>query len=144
MGILSVTHFHILLSCFFSVALIYGETRQPAVGSPQVRAEALLRQGKTSEAVSLLLQLHESQPQNSQICLQLGIGYTQLQQLEKAAEFYRKALRLNPRLIAARKNLATVLWFLNQKEKSVEEFLGVLKMAPSDPVPHLYLGSWEF
>src|SRR5437867_10161711 len=46
--------------------------------------------------------------------------------------------------MAARKNLSTVLWFLNQKEKSVEEFLGILKMAPSDPVPHLYLGSWEY
>jgi len=147
-GIRRVGQFHIrtllcVLFCFFSLALVEGEAGQTSTSS-QVRAESLLQQGKPSEAVSLLLQLHESQPQNSQICLQLGIAYTQLEQLEKAADFYRKALRLNPRLMAARKNLATVLWFLNQKEKSVEEFLGILKMAPSDPVPHLYLGSWEY
>ena len=122
-GIRRVGQFHIrtlpcVLFCFFSLALVEGEAGQTSTSS-QVRAESLLQQGKPSEAVPLLLQLHESQPHNSQICLQLGIAYTQLEQLEKAANFYREALRLDLRLMAARKNLATVIWFL-------------------------YLGSWEY
>src|SRR5262249_42934682 len=56
-------------------------------------AEALLKQGKVNEALPLLLQLHKSQPQNSQVCLQLGLAYTQLQQLDKAVDFYTKVLK---------------------------------------------------
>jgi tetratricopeptide (TPR) repeat protein len=117
------------------------------MGMPQglgSRAEALLRQGKTEEALTLLLQIHRSQPSNAEVCLQIGIAYTELQQLAKAVEFYRKALKINPRFLAARKNLGTVLWFLNQKPESEREFQLVLKARPADPVPHLYLGSLEY
>jgi superkiller protein 3 len=106
--------------------------------------EDMLKQGKAGEALPLLLQIHLSQPNNAQVCLQIGIAYTELQQLAKAAEFYRKALKINPHFLAARRNLATVLWFLSQKAESEREFLVVLKARPDDSVAHLYLGSLEY
>jgi superkiller protein 3 len=108
------------------------------------QAETLLKQGKTGEALPLLLRLHQSQPGNWRICHQLALAYTQLQQLEKAQEFYRKTLSINPGFLPARKNLAIVLWFLGRKQESELEFRPLVKALPGDPVPHLYLGLAEY
>ena len=113
-----------------------------ALRGPDV--EALLQQGKPTEALPILNRLHDAEPHNVRVCYQLGLAYTQLQEFVRAAEFYRKALKLNPGFVAARKNLGTVLWFSNQKEASVQEFRTVLRSLPNDPVSHLYLGSQAY
>ncbi|MFN7997732.1 MAG: tetratricopeptide repeat protein [Bryobacteraceae bacterium] len=79
-------------------------------------------------------------PTSADFCQQIGIAYTMLEDFPHAEEFYRSALRLNPQFVAARKNLATVLWFEDRKDESQREFLAVAKAKPEDPVPHLYLG----
>src|SRR5579872_1117930 len=75
-------------------------------------AQALLRQNKAREALPILLALHASGPADANVCQQIGIAYTQLEDLPHAETFYREAVRLNPQFWAARKNLGTVLWFL--------------------------------
>jgi Flp pilus assembly protein TadD len=104
------------------------------------KAQALLKQERAQDALPILLELHRSDPSNANICQQTGIAYTQLEDFTNAAKFYREALRLNPNFIAARKNLGTVLWFMDRKDESEREFIAVMKAAPADPVPHLYLG----
>jgi tetratricopeptide (TPR) repeat protein len=138
-GILSILF---ILSVRISSPIIVATQEQSSAAPAAV--EALLKQGKVHEALPLLLQLHQSQPQNSQVCLQLGAVYTQLQQLDKAVDFYTKALKINPGITPARRNLATVLWFLNQKEESVREFSRLLKTYPNDSVAHFYLGTFEY
>jgi tetratricopeptide (TPR) repeat protein len=108
--------------------------------APLARAQALLKQGKAQDALELLLDLHRSQPSDANVCQQIGIAYTQLEILPEAEKFYREAVRLNPQFWAARKNLGTVLWFLDRKGESEREFLAVTKVLPADLVPHLYLG----
>jgi Flp pilus assembly protein TadD len=93
-----------------------------------------------SSSLANLLELHRSEPSNPNICQQIGIAYIQSQELDKAEPFFREAVRLNPQFWAARKNLATVLWFLDRKAESEREFQTVAKGLPADPVPHLYLG----
>lgn len=93
-----------------------------------------------SPSLASLLELRRTQPSNANVCQQIGIAYTQLQELEKAEPFFREAVRLNPQFWAARKNLATVLWFLDRKTEAEREFQTVTKASPADPVPHLYLG----
>lgn len=73
-----------------------------------------------------------------------GVAYSRSGQLEQAAASFRKALALKPDFLAARKNLATVLWFLNRKQESEREFLSLVKLLPGDPVPRLYLGLAAF
>jgi tetratricopeptide (TPR) repeat protein len=96
--------------------------------------------GQQSLSLDHLLELHRSDPSNANICQQIGVAYIQLEQLDKAEPFFREALRLDPQFTAARKNLATVLWFLDRKAESEREFQAVTKVSPADPVPHLYLG----
>jgi tetratricopeptide (TPR) repeat protein len=107
--------------------------------APLARAQALLRQGKAQDALVILLAVHRSEPSNADVCQQIGIAYTQLEDLAHAEEFYREAVRLNPQFWAARKNLGTVLWYLDRKEESEREFQAVTRVLPADPVPHLYL-----
>ena len=88
----------------------------------------LSRQGSAEDARSLSALMQE------------GIACTRSGELEKAAALFRKALELKPDFLPARKNLATVLWFLNRKQESEREFLSLVKLLPNDPAPHLYLG----
>ncbi len=115
----------------------------PPQGNPAAtlaEAQGLIQQGKAAEALPSLLQLQKAEPANWQACHLIGIVYTQLQQLDKARDAYRKAVQLNPGFAPARKNLAVVLWFLGDHAAGEREFLAVASKAPADPVPQLYLG----
>ena len=93
-----------------------------------------------SATLDALLAKHRADPSNPNICQQIGVAFTQSQEFDKAETFFREAVRLNPQFWAARKNLATVLWFLDRKAESEREFQEVTRVLPADPVPHLYLG----
>jgi tetratricopeptide (TPR) repeat protein len=87
-----------------------------------------------------LLQRHSAAPTDWKVCFELGNFYVGVQKLEDALGFYSKAAKLNPSFVPARKNRATVLWFLNRKKEAAHEFTLLLPLSPKDPVPHLYLG----
>jgi Flp pilus assembly protein TadD len=123
-----------LLVCL--LVLVPAEAQQ----SPADQAQALLKESKAERALPILLQLHRDEPSNPNLCQQIGVIYTQLNDLAHAEEFYREAVRLDPQFYAARKNHGIVLWFLNRKVESEHEFLVVTRARPADPVPHLYLG----
>ncbi|MEW5974974.1 MAG: tetratricopeptide repeat protein [Acidobacteriota bacterium] len=112
--------------------------------SERQKAEELLKAGRVEEALPLLLNQHRLQPADAALSYQIGLAYTRLEQLDSAAEFYRKALHVNPRLIPARRNLATVLWFQGQKTESEKQFHAVSKVQPEDPIAHFYLGVAAF
>jgi Flp pilus assembly protein TadD len=91
-----------------------------------------------------LLDQHRTQPSDWRLCNQIAIHYTQAQEFERAAEFFRKVLELNPQFIPARKNLAVVLWFGGKKLEAESQFRNLLQITPNDPVPHLYLGLADY
>jgi tetratricopeptide (TPR) repeat protein len=113
---------------------------QRTESSSTAKAEALIRQGNAREALALLLEQQKSSPGDWQVCHLIGLAYTQQQKLDSARDYYRKALALNSAFLPARKNLAIVLWFLEDRAASEREFHAVAKAAPADPVPQLYLG----
>jgi tetratricopeptide (TPR) repeat protein len=115
-----------------------------AQDEPLRRAEALIKAGRPAEALPILLQVHRSDPRSLPACQQLGLAYTALQQFANAAEFFRKALQINPHFLPARKDLGTVLWYAGQKRDSEREFASILKTHPDDSVSHLYIGLAEF
>jgi superkiller protein 3 len=129
------------LSLFAQAGTTVPQSQAP---SEVARAEKLLREDRAAEALPLLLAAYGAAPKDFRICHLVGLAYTTMQQFEKASEFYRKALQLNPGFVPSRKNLATVLWFSNRKAEAEREFLSVAKARPDDPVPHFYLGTLEY
>ena len=87
-----------------------------------------------------LLSRYQSEPNNALLCEQIGVLYTRQNDFEPAAGFFQKALALDPQRVPAKKNLATVLWFLGRKSESTALFSELEKRIPNDPVPQLYLG----
>ncbi|MEB2359753.1 MAG: tetratricopeptide repeat protein [Bryobacteraceae bacterium] len=99
--------------------------------------------GQPNQSLAGLLERHRANPDNAEVCHRIGIAYLNAEKLEDAAAFFRKAVALAPSFVAARKNLATVLWFLGLYGESEREFQTVLRQSPKDPVPHLYIGLAE-
>jgi tetratricopeptide (TPR) repeat protein len=92
------------------------------------------------EPLPRLLEQYGSGSPSAALCDRIGIAYTRAGDLAHAEEFFRNALKIDPGVLSARKNLGTVLWFLNRHGESEREFLQVVKSAPKDPVARLYLG----
>jgi tetratricopeptide (TPR) repeat protein len=86
-----------------------------------------------------LLARYQAEP-NALLCEQIGIAYVGSGQFEKAADFFRQAVHLDPSRVSAEKNLGTVLWFAGRKVESERIFHSLEKRLPNDPVPQLYLG----
>ena len=121
-------------------ALLIAFAGARAQQAPLEKAQALLKTGRPRDALTILLELDRSAPPDANRAQMIGVAYTQLESFADAEKYYREAVRLNPRFWAARKNLATMLWFLDRKPESEREFLAVTGALPTDPVPHLYLG----
>jgi tetratricopeptide (TPR) repeat protein len=94
----------------------------------------------TSASVEAMLERYRSEPGNALLCEQIGVAYTRINDFNKAADFFRKAVELDPGRTSAQKNLATILWFLGRKDESATIFRSLERRIPKDPVPHLYLG----
>jgi tetratricopeptide (TPR) repeat protein len=92
------------------------------------------------ESLETLLQRYQSDPRNGNLCEKIALTYTEANDFNKAAEFFRKAIQLEPQRIPPKKNLATVLWFGGNKAESEKLFRSLELQIPNDPVPHLYLG----
>jgi tetratricopeptide (TPR) repeat protein len=92
------------------------------------------------EPLARLLEQYRSAPPSAALCDRIGVAYTQAGDLANAETFFRNALKIDSGLLSARKNLGTVLWFLNRRGESEQQFRVVAKAAPKDPVAQLYLG----
>jgi tetratricopeptide (TPR) repeat protein len=75
---------------------------------------------------------------------QAGLAQVQSNQLAAAKISFAKAAAANPGFLPARKNLATVLWFLNERVASEKAFREILKTHPAEKTAHLYVGLAEF
>ena len=86
-----------------------------------------------------LLTAYRTAPSDWRLCYQIGLQYVELQELNQALSFFAKASAVNPQFVPARKNQATVLWFLGRRKESEQAFLKILPLAPADPTVHFYL-----
>lgn len=90
--------------------------------------------------LSDLLNRFGAEPGSALLCEQIGVAYTKAGNLVQAAVFFQKTVQIDPQHIPARKNLATVLWFLGRRKESENLFRDLERRVPDDPVPQLYLG----
>ncbi|MFP5234564.1 MAG: tetratricopeptide repeat protein [Acidobacteriota bacterium] len=90
------------------------------------------QQGKLTDAATAWRKLSEAQPDNPEPYAHLGLIAAREQNYAQAAQFDRKALRLNPHLPAIRLNLGLALFKAGDLKGAIPEFIPLLKAAPPE------------
>lgn len=90
----------------------------------------LLRAGRNDEAITLLLQVVESQPDLTAAHINLGIAYERDDDLESAERALRAAISLNPKHPVAHNELGIVYRKLGRFEKARDSYERALDVYP--------------
>lgn len=109
-----------------------------------IRAEELIRKGQFDDAITFLSCFLAKAPQNVEAYNLLGIAFTGKKKLSSANFEYRRALKMRADFVPALKNLAINELTQGAEYPAVRHFSAALKLAPSDPVIHAYLGKIAF
>ena len=103
-------------------------------------AELQMDSGNVAEAVEVLSKFAEEQPESQVVLSTLGDAYARLEEFDKAADTYEKALGLdrdNVDLIRAR---AQTLFFANRLEEAAGGYRQLLESEPEDALALMRLG----
>ena len=114
--------------------------RSPDLLAPLVtQAQQALDRGDYDAAVGLLKQILAQRPDEALPHFELGYAYSELKRNAEAAAEYRRALELNPSLVAAHLNLGLVL-LASDPAAAVESFRRAAALAPTEPRPRYLAG----
>ena len=114
--------------------------RSPDLLAPLVtQAQQALDRGDYDAAVGLLKQILAQRPDEALPHFELGYAYSELKRGAEAAAEYRRALELNPSLVAAHLNLGLVL-LASDPGAAVESFRRAAALAPTEPRPRYLAG----
>jgi Tfp pilus assembly protein PilF/uncharacterized protein YaiE (UPF0345 family) len=103
-------------------------------------AKAAIAKGETKAAVDALLLAVAEHPDFTAAHTELGIQYQKLDQLDKAEEHLRIALRLKPNAYEPLANLGIVLSRRAKHDEAEAVLLEVLKTRNDSAITYLYLG----
>jgi len=99
-----------------------------------------LQDDRLDEALRNLTVAEREQPSNAQIRNFRGIVLVRLGRNSEAADEYREAIRLDPSLVDAHKNLGFLEWTEHHFESARAQLEQALELAPDDPFARYYLG----
>lgn len=107
----------------------------------RVRGKALLRMGKTTEALQALSTLTRLAPQEADAFSDLGLAYQSDGQITLAEKAFRKALAVKPDCLEAMGNLGILLAGQGRFEEAVALHRQCVALAPQTALTHNNLGS---
>ena len=99
-----------------------------------------LQDNRLEEALRYLTAAEAGQPADAQIRNFRGIVLARLGRNSDAANEYREAVRLNPKLEDGYKNLGFLEWTEHHLESARAQLQRALELAPDDSFAHYYLG----
>lgn len=99
-----------------------------------------LQDNRLEEALKYLTAAEDGQPADAQIRNFRGIVLVRLGQDSEAANEYREAIRLDPKLEDGYKNLGFLEWTEHHLESARAQLQRALELAPDDSFAHYYLG----
>ena len=102
-----------------------------------------LQQNRPAEALRALTAAEQENPRDAPIRNFRGIALAQLGRGEDAAEEYREAIRLDPQMVDAYRNLGHLEWTERRLDSARAALNKAIDLSPDDPYAHYYLGRVE-
>jgi tetratricopeptide (TPR) repeat protein len=109
-------------------------TPAAAASAPGAGADdaAQLKAMADSQAAPLIEEL-KSQPNNAQLLTNVGNLYYDAKQYQVAADYYERALKVNPSDVSVRTDLGTGYWYMGDADRAIKEFNQALSYSPNNP-----------
>ena len=115
-----------------------------AQNADYAQAENLVRNHQWDEGLAVLQGLLKTDPRNTKDLNLAGLALTGKGEIEQANEYFRKCLTINPAFVPALKNLSINEFNKKQFDPARKHLLAAEKLAPGDPIVHIYLGEIAF
>jgi tetratricopeptide (TPR) repeat protein len=102
-----------------------------------------LQQNRPAEALAALTAAEQENPHDAAIRNFRGIALAQLGRSDDAAGEYREAIRLDPQMVEAYRNLGHLEWTEGHPGSAGAALKKALELSPDDSYAHYYLGRVE-
>jgi tetratricopeptide (TPR) repeat protein len=112
----------------------------PAV-TPELRGDIMMARKMFREAIDFYKPGAET---SAVLANKTGIAYHQLQDLNNAEKYYRRAIKLNPKYAEAINNLGTVYYAKKSYRRAVNQYRSALRFAPNSASVLSNLGTAYF
>src|SRR5258708_10844533 len=96
--------------------------------TPELRGDIMMARKMYREAIDVYKPEAET---NAILANKTGIAYHQLQDLQNAEKYYRRAVKLNPKYPEAINNLGTVYYAKKSYRRAVVQYRNALRITPS-------------
>ena len=102
-----------------------------------------LEQNRPAAALRQLTLAEQKNPRDARVRNFRGIVLAQMGREDEAASEYQEAIRLDPKLTDAYRNLGHLEWMRHRQEEARHALTGALKLSPADQYANYYLGRME-
>jgi Flp pilus assembly protein TadD len=117
--------------------------QDPAQGDAFQKGLVALKENRIDDALQEFTAAERESPENARIRNFRGILLTQMGKNAEAAAEYQEAIRLDPLLEDAYRNLGFLRWTEQQLPSAREALRQAVKLSPDDSFAHYYLGRVE-
>ncbi|HSY30570.1 MAG TPA: tetratricopeptide repeat protein [Verrucomicrobiae bacterium] len=148
--------FHLLLRLFsgyLAILIFFGNAdplfadslsrpapRQLSQGDSLQKGLAALQENRIEDALANLTEAEREHPEDARVRNFRGIVLVRLGKNEQAASEYREAIRLDPQMEDAYRNLGFLEWNNHELESARVALDHAVELSPSDAFAHYYLG----
>src|SRR6202166_46241 len=139
-GYLAILIFVCNADPLFANSLSRPAPRQRSQGDSFQRGLAALQENRMEDALAELTEAKREYPEDTRIHNFLGIVFVRLGKNEEAANEYREAIRLDPQMEDAYRNLGFLKWNEHELEPAREALDRAVEISPNDSFAHYYLG----
>jgi tetratricopeptide (TPR) repeat protein len=124
-------------------------SQKPQAAPALAGAQAEISRGEVDSAEQKLWTVLSSNPNETQALTLLGVIRGRQKRYSEAEALFHRVLQLDPKSVAARRNLAAALSAQNKPDAAVEEYATLIKLAPHDnqakmDLARLYLAQGRF
>jgi Flp pilus assembly protein TadD len=139
-GYLAISIFICNADSLFGNSLGKPAPRQLTQGDSFQRGLAALQENRMEDALAELTEAQREHPKDARIRNFRGIVLVRLGKNKEAAGEYREAIRLDPQMEDAYRNLGFLKWNERELEPAREALDRAVQLSPSDSFAHYYLG----